>query len=172
MTKTIEEKIKSLLERSLKPDVIISKIIIVITEEKYDFKNEEKDKHETMLKKIEKELDNGEIIYISEDKSWYGKHILITRQYGGTVYLSKISSEEGSINLDVNISPTMGKAMMSMCMDSVCNMCEKQTRKFQEMFLKCIDKSKEDIKLNASQIEQKIEARKKGVFGKLIEGIK
>lgn len=178
MTNLVQKKkIESLLEKFPAPDIRIEEVSINIVQKKWvlkdicSYKDEEENKknevyNQKIINDLEKELETGNIIYLEDETRSYNSSI-ISFSHQGTLKLATLSKEEGDINLSIKITPAMAKMMLSMCIDSVCNICEEQTRNFQQMFLDSMNHSKEDIQQAASNLDDKIESRKDGLLKRL-----
>jgi hypothetical protein len=164
-------ELKDLLEQYRKPDVVIEEITLklssrefCIEEESYNTKSEGQQKQN--IKDLKKELQTGNCFYLERLKQ-YGRKGVKIYYFRGICSFKKNDTQDGSIKIDVNLTPQMINALISMSMDNVCNIGEQQIKSFQAIFLNHIEKSKKDLKSYSDGIEEKISYRKEGLLKRL-----
>jgi hypothetical protein len=84
--------------------------------------------------------------------------------YSGNVEFEPVKEGDSSIKMDINLTSEQINAIIVMCLDNVCGVCEKQTRAFQDTFVNF-------VKDNSEALTNQTEKIKKGLLARSIDKV-
>jgi len=88
----------------------------------------------------------------------YNNKTVVT-YYVGNVNFSPIKQDDSSIKININIKQDSIKSIIAMCLDSVCELCESQTKAFQSRFVDFVGENQESIVNQQETIKKGLMAR-------------
>jgi hypothetical protein len=133
----------------------IKNIEIKTTSKKFFLVREKDDKDGLRKKQLEaiEEFKRNNVV-IKEDKKDYtfqDSEVEII-YYHGSIAFFPTETEEAKLILQVNADKAMLELIMSLCLENVVEVCDKQTNLFKEMFVKHVNESQNSVntKINNS----------------------
>jgi hypothetical protein len=133
----------------------IKNIEIKTTSKKFFLVREKDDKDGLRKKQLEaiEEFKRNNVV-IKEDKKDYtfqDSEVEIIYYYGFIAFFPT-ETEEAKLILQVNVDKAMLELIMSLCLENVVEVCDKQTNLFKEMFVKHVNESQNSVntKINNS----------------------
>lgn len=136
--------------------IIIQSISIKLVTKDFDqgYKLENKEKIEKDIKDFKK---NHHVIK-EYPRHNYDKSICL-EYYSGQVTFKPVKEGGASLKMEVNLPPDAIKSVAAMCLDNVCEVCEKQTKAFQDTFVNY-------VKENSEALTDQNEKIKKGLISR------
>ena len=143
----------------IKNEVRIKSISIGANYKDFPFRNYG---DEDLAKKASKEIKSfkkDHFVFSETKKDDYCKTTVL-HYYEGEVVFFPTKEGESSLAMKIDLSPDMLKMISVMCLDNVCNLCEKQTKAFQERFVKMTQQHEESLTRESKRIGESFLKRK------------
>lgn len=138
-----------------KEKINIKKILIKLEKKKFDYW--EWDSEEEKLK-VEKDLEDfkKKVTVVCEEIDSGTKKSTIIYYYEGYAEFNPVQQDGSSIKMEIKLSNEAMQSVVAMCLDSVCNLCEKQTRAFQNTFVKHVEENSDVLTSQNDKVKKSL----------------